>query len=82
MIRPGVHTRAHRQSSSAVYHVVRGAGFTAIDGVQYPWEEGDFFAVPPLVRHEHANDGKNPAVLFSLQDVPLLTALGLYREET
>src|SRR2546430_1898093 len=26
MIRPGGHTRAHRQTSSAVYHVVRGAG--------------------------------------------------------
>jgi gentisate 1,2-dioxygenase len=80
MVRPGVHTRAHRQTSSAVYHVVRGAGFTVIDGVQHPWEEGDFFVVPPSARHEHANERSEPAILFSLQDVPLLTALGLYQE--
>jgi gentisate 1,2-dioxygenase len=81
MIRPGVHTRAHRQTSSAVYHVVRGAGYTVIDGVRYEWREGDFFTVPPSARHEHANEQADPAILFSLQDVPLLTALCLYREE-
>ena len=81
MIRPGIHTRAHRQTSSAVYHVVRGAGCTVIDGVRHEWEEGDFFIVSPSARHEHANEGKDPAILFSLQDIPLLTALGLYREE-
>ena len=67
MIRPGVHTRAHRQASSAVYHVVRGAGSTVMDGTRYAWGERDFFAIPPLVQHEHANDGREPAILFSLQ---------------
>jgi len=81
MVRPGVHTRAHRQTSSAVYHVVRGAGCTVVDGVRHEWKEGDFFIIPPFARHEHANEGTDPAILFSLQDVPLLTALGLYREE-
>ena len=81
MVRPGVHTRAHRQTSSAVYHVVRGAGHTVIDGVRYEWKTGDFFVVPPSARHEHANEATDPAILFSLQDVPLLRALGLYREE-
>jgi gentisate 1,2-dioxygenase len=52
-----------------------------IDGVRHEWKEGDFFVVPPSARHEHANEGNDPAVLFSLQDVPLLRALGFYREE-
>jgi len=81
MIRSGVRTRAHRQTSSAVYHVVRGSGVTVIDGARYEWKEGDFFVVPPSARHEHANEGADPAILFSLQDTPLLSALGLYREE-
>jgi len=81
MLRPGVQTRAHRQTSSAVYHVVRGAGCTVIDGVRHEWKTGDFFVVPPSARHEHANQETDPAILFSLQDVPLLRALGLYREE-
>jgi gentisate 1,2-dioxygenase len=81
MIRPGVRTRAHRQTSSAVYYAVEGAGATVIDGVTYAWREGDFFAIPPLARHAHANEGAAPAILFSVQDTPLLTAVGLYREE-
>jgi gentisate 1,2-dioxygenase len=34
-----------------------------------------------MARHSHGNDGAEPAVLFSFQDVPLLKAVGLYREE-
>jgi gentisate 1,2-dioxygenase len=79
MLRPGVRTRAHRESSSAVYHVVSGAGRTMIDGVAFDWGEGDFFAVPPRAVHEHAHRGTEPAILFSFQDVPLLEALGHYR---
>ncbi len=81
MLRPGVRTRAHRETSSAVYHVVSGAGRTVIDGVAFDWGEGDFFAVPPRASHQHANPGAEPAILFSLQDVPLLKALGFYRME-
>ncbi len=81
MIRPGVRTRAHRQSTSAVYYVVQGAGCSTIDGVRYQWGQGDCFAIPPLASHAHTNDGAGPAILFSLQDIPLLKGLGLYREE-
>jgi gentisate 1,2-dioxygenase len=79
MLRPGVTTRAHTQTSSAVYHVFAGRGVTRIDGVPYEWGEGDFFAVPPRVAHSHANASETPAILFSFQDVPLLKALGFYR---
>jgi gentisate 1,2-dioxygenase len=81
MLRPGIRTRSHRETSSAVYHVVAGAGHSLIDGARFDWTRGDFFAVPPRARHEHACDGADPAILFSFQDVPLLTALGFYRME-
>jgi len=81
MLRPGTRTRSHRETSSAVYHVVAGAGHSVIDGRRFDWTRGDFFTVPPRALHEHANDGGDPAILFSFQDVPLLTALGLYRVE-
>ena len=81
MLRPGVRTLAHRETSSAVYHVMTGRGRTVIDGVAFDWGEGDFFAVPPRAVHEHANSGAQPAILFSFQDVPLLQALGFYRME-
>jgi len=81
MLRPGVRTRQHRQSSSAVYHVVEGRGATMIDGVRYDWGPRDFLAIPPRAVHDHLNEGTSPAILFSFQDVPLLTALGHYRME-
>jgi gentisate 1,2-dioxygenase len=81
MIRPGVHTQAHRQVSSAVYHVFEGEGFTVIDGQRFDWQRGDFFVVPPWAWHEHGNDDQREAILFSVQDTPVMKALGLYREQ-
>jgi gentisate 1,2-dioxygenase len=81
MLRPGVHTRAHRQTSSAVYHVVGGRGVTEIEGERYEWGEGDFFAIAPRAAHAHANPGSEPAILYSVQDIPMLRALGFYRVE-
>jgi gentisate 1,2-dioxygenase len=81
LLRPGVRTRAHRETSSAVYRVVRGRGLTTIDNEAFEWGPGDFFVIPPRARHAHANAGAEPAVLFTAQDVPLLKALRLYHME-
>jgi gentisate 1,2-dioxygenase len=81
MIRPGVKTKAHRQASCAVYYVFDGKGQSVIDGRVYDWSAGDFFVVPFYFWHEHFNTGKEPAILFSLQDFPLMKNLGIYREE-
>jgi gentisate 1,2-dioxygenase len=81
LLRPGVRTRAHRETSCAVYHVVRGHGVTTVDEQTFEWGAGDFFVVPPRARHAHANAAGEPAVLFTAQDVPMLKGLGLYRME-
>jgi gentisate 1,2-dioxygenase len=82
MLRPGERLRAHRHTGSAVYYVVQGAGETIIDGRRFAWSKGDIIALPPWALHEHANASpRDPAVLFSIQDRPVLEALGLYREE-
>jgi gentisate 1,2-dioxygenase len=81
MIRPGIRTLAHRQVNSAVYHVFEGRGWSVINGERFDWERGDFFVVPPWAWHEHVNNGKEEAILFSIQDTPVMEALGLYREE-
>jgi gentisate 1,2-dioxygenase len=82
LLRPGERTKAHRHTGSAVYYVVNGAGATIIDGQQFKWSKGDIVALPPWALHEHANSSANSdAVLFSIQDLPVLSALGLYYEE-
>jgi len=82
MLRPGERTKAHRHTGSAVYYVVRGAGETIIDGRRFAWGRGDIIVLPSWALHEHANvSSRDAAVLFSIQDRPVLDALGLYREE-
>jgi len=82
MLRPGVWTQAHRQTSCAVYHVFAGQGYSVIEGQRFDWRQGDFFAVPPWAWHEHANTAAEEAILFSIHDTPVFEALGLYREES
>lgn len=82
MIRPGIHTKAHRQVNSAIYHVFEGSGAAIIDGVRFDFEQGDFFVIPTWACHEFLNESKSDRlVMFSLQDTPVLVALGKYREE-
>jgi gentisate 1,2-dioxygenase len=81
MLRPGIHTKAHRHSTVSVYHVFKGKGSTIVDGTQIDWEEGDFFALPPWAWHEHVNAlPDTEAVLFSTNDVPVHEKLNIYRE--
>lgn len=81
LLRPGVQTRAHRHSSSVVYFVAEGTGSSQVGDRRFDWEHGDVFVVPPWTPHQHANPGREPAVLFSFTDAPVLRALGLYREQ-
>jgi gentisate 1,2-dioxygenase len=82
LLRPGERLKAHRHTGSAVYLVKRGAGETIIDGVRFSWGKGDVLVVPPWALHEHANTSRaDDAILFSIQDTPVLQKLGLDRVE-
>jgi gentisate 1,2-dioxygenase len=79
---PGLHTRAHRHTGSYLYHCAKGSGHSIIDGRRYDWSERDIFCVPSWAWHEHANaSSTEDAVLFCLSDLPVMRALGLYREQ-
>lgn len=82
MIRPGIVTQERRETCHKVYHAFAGSGRTEIDGKAFEWKQGDFFVVPSLAWHRHANVSRDPAILFSITDAPTLKHLGLYREET
>ena len=82
MLRPGEKTRVHRHTSATIYHAFRGRGVSEIDGGRYEWEQGDCFVVPIWSRHSHSNASeREEAILFSLNDRPVMEALNLYREE-
>jgi gentisate 1,2-dioxygenase len=82
MLRPSRRTQVHRHTSTSLYHAFRGSGTTMINGEPFHWEKGDTFVVPLWSWHEHANrSSTEEAILFSMNDTPVLEAFGLYREE-
>lgn len=82
MLRGGEETRTHRHNSSSVYHCFRGRGVTMVNGEEFHWRQGDCFVVPLWSWHSHKNLEKDEeAILFSMNDLPVLKALKLYREE-
>jgi len=82
MLRPGERTRAHRHTGSYLYHVAKGEGFSIINGKRFDWTEHDIFCVPSWAWHEHGNGSdSDDACLFCLSDLPVMRALGLYREQ-
>lgn len=80
LVRPGVDTKSHRHTHSTVYHVVRGSGYSVVDGKKIEWTKGDTLAIPLWYEHSHHNPTGEDAVLFSYTDRPAITALGLWRE--
>jgi len=82
MLRPGEATKAHRHTGSFIYQVAKGSGHSIIDGKRFDWKERDIFCVPSWAWHEHVNgSARDDACLFTFNDLPVMNALGLYREE-
>ena len=82
MLRPGEATKAHRHTGSYLYQVCQGSGHSIINGQRFDWSERDIFCVPSWAWHEHVNASDSAeACLFCLNDLPVMRALGLYREE-
>ena len=82
MLTPGQRTQSHRHTSTVLYHAFSGSGTTMINGQPYDWEKGDSFVVPLWHWHEHANrSSSEDAILFSMNDAPVLEPFGLFREE-
>ncbi|BBQ02485.1 gentisate 1,2-dioxygenase (plasmid) [Burkholderia sp. SFA1] len=82
LLRPGEHTRAHRHTGSFIYQVAKGSGYSIINGKRLDWTERDIFCVPSWAFHEHANlSSSDDACLFCFNDLPVMHALNLYREE-
>ncbi|WP_296560633.1 cupin domain-containing protein [Pigmentiphaga sp.] len=80
-IRPGGRCAARRHTGSLLNYVVSGRGSTVVGDHEFHWEAGDFIAIPPWTWYAHANPHAEPATLFQVNDLPVLRALGLYREE-
>ena len=81
LFRPNQMTKMHRHTSTAIYHVFKGRGRTAIGESCLEWQKGDSFVIPLWQWHSHENPFDEEAILFSINDRPVMETLQLYREE-
>jgi gentisate 1,2-dioxygenase len=82
-----VTTQPQRHTSSTIYHVIEGEGVTKVGEKEnvrddLSWEAKDCFFVPSWNWYQFQNNSrKEPAIIFSVTDRPVLESLGLFREE-
>ena len=83
LLKPGAETKRHRHSSMAVYFVIDGDGETVVGDTTLKWSKHDAFCVPNWAWHHHLNPSmESEALLFSVDDSPVLNALGLLRVQS
>jgi gentisate 1,2-dioxygenase len=74
-------TEMHRHTSTAIYHVFKGEGRTKVGEGYLDWKKGDSFVIPLWQWHCHENTSATEAIVFSINDRPVMESLQLYREE-
>ena len=70
-----------RETSSAIYHVIEGQGYSTVDDQKYEWKQGDTFAVPSWCKYQHFASGGATVYLYRCDDFPMLDRLGFHRVE-
>jgi len=82
-LKPAEETRLHRHSYETVIYVVKGQGFSRIEGQIVEWRAGDAIYVPVWAWHQHVNTGALEAEYVACENAPLLQNLGVaIREES
>lgn len=71
LFEPGERTEKHRHNTPAINFVVRGSGYSVVDGERIEWDQYDTFLVPAWDYHRHVNDGDEDAILYTTQPIPL-----------
>lgn len=79
LIHPGEEVPPHRHNSVAIYHILQGSGYTAVqskggDWAKYHWEKGDTLSCPAWAYHAHYAEGDEDTLMYVVQDMPMLAA--------
>jgi quercetin dioxygenase-like cupin family protein len=65
-ISPGERSGEHRHIFEELLLVIEGRGYELHEGTEHRWEVGDLICVPPMIAHQHVNDGQQTARLVSV----------------
>lgn len=79
------HSGRHTHQGGIVIYVLKGRGYTEVNGVKKPWKAGDLLLLPILpggVSHQHWNaDPDEPSEWMAFRFVPWQFALGSQFEQ-
>lgn len=78
-IKAGSKSPLIQETSSSVYHVVSGSGYSVVNGEKIDWKKSDTFSVPSWTPYQHFSSGSEDTYLYKVDDKPMITALGFYR---
>ncbi len=78
MLQAGQSDTPPLRSSSAAFHVVRGAGYSIVNGQRIDWQAKDTFTAPVFAEIDHHADEES--FLIRIHDRPLQDKLGYYEE--
>ncbi|KKA22979.1 Uncharacterized protein T310_2993 [Rasamsonia emersonii CBS 393.64] len=76
-ISPGCSSPRRRETTSAVYHVVSGSGYSVIGETKFSWEKGDTFCVPAWYPYEHFADPSETVYLYRKHSVKETLSKGI-----
>lgn len=77
---PGQQTRLHKHHNEAAIYIIEGTGHSDVQGVSYPWEQGDFLYIPTMQWHTHVNSSDGPVLYMGITNKRMLDWLGLDRK--
>ncbi|OAA76121.1 RmlC-like jelly roll fold protein [Akanthomyces lecanii RCEF 1005] len=78
----GAESPVRQETSSSVYHVIQGSGWSEIGGKSFSWQRGDTFCIPAWYKYKHVANGEDNGVyLYRFDDKPMLKSLGLLRTQ-
>jgi gentisate 1,2-dioxygenase len=81
-IPPGGESGTHRHRNEAIIYIVKGKGYTMVEGERIDWEEGDILCIPVMAWHSNCNlDPKEPALFLATINRPLMESLDLFEIE-
>lgn len=77
-IPPHSHSGAHKHGEEAIF-IVKGSGYSIIDGIRYDWGPWSVIAIPFGAVHQHFNTGDEVVRYLSVLTVDLEYYAGLHR---
>ncbi len=78
------HSGRHKHQGGFNLFVLKGKGYTVVDGVRNDWQEGDLILLafkPGGVEHQHFNEDGRPSRWLALNCLPFADLVGAFLEQ-